>query len=121
GLRQRPIPRGPAGPLGRPDRRRRPRGEGRSKREPVAMIQRPGDASPIGESEAGDNEFGPPTNGLGLLANGSSRRWDVAVDESLDRDEWSFEIEGPQTYLVFQLQDLNVIPAALAFLRAGPR
>src|SRR3954468_5639347 len=85
------------------------------------MIQRPRDSLPTGESEARDEKFDPPAERLELLANGSSRRWDVAGDESLDRDEWSLEMEGPQTYLVFRLQDLSVIPAALAFLRSGPR
>lgn len=61
------------------------------------------------------------TEGLGLVANGSSGRWHVAVDESLDRNEWSLELDGPQTYLVLQLQDLKVIPNALRFLQAGPR
>src|SRR3954453_17563537 len=61
-----------------------------------------------------------PAEGLGLLAHGSSRRWDITVDQSLDRDEWSLEIDGPQTYLVFQLRDLRVIPEALRFLRSGP-
>ena len=66
------------------------------------------------------NKIDQTTDDLGLLANGSSRRWDIAVDASLDRDEWSLEIDGPQTYLVFQLQDLSVIPAALRFLESGP-
>ena len=62
-----------------------------------------------------------PTNGFGLLANGSSRLWDVAVDESLDRDnEWLAEIEGPTSYLVFQLRDLNVVAEACRFLSARP-
>jgi len=60
-----------------------------------------------------------PSEGLGLLANGSSRRWDVAVDEALDREEWSLEIDGPQTYLVFQIRDLEIIPEALRFLQSG--
>src|SRR6266852_8600945 len=49
-----------------------------------------------------------PTPEFGLLANGASGRWTVAVDESLDCDEWSLEIEGPQVYLVFQLDDLSL-------------
>src|SRR5438067_1519342 len=85
------------------------------------MIQRPSGAAPTDKGEAPDNKFVPPAEGLGLLANGSSRRWDVAVDEALDRNAWSLEIEGPQTYLVFQLQDLKVLPAALGFLQSGPR
>src|SRR5947209_18654994 len=65
------------------------------------------------------NKFDKPTEGLGLLANGSSRRWDIAVDESLNRDEWSLEIDGPRTYLVFQLQDLKVLRTALCFLQSA--
>jgi hypothetical protein len=61
-----------------------------------------------------------PAEGLGLLAHGSSQRWDIAVDQSLDRDEWSLEIDGPQAYLVFQLRDLEVIREALRFLKSGP-
>jgi hypothetical protein len=57
------------------------------------------------------------TERLGLLANGSSRRWDIAVDETGRRNEWLMEIEGPQTYLVFRLRELKVIAAALRFLQ----
>lgn len=58
---------------------------------------------------------------LGLLANGSSRRWSVAVDEALDDDgEWSLELDGRQAYLVFQLRDLRVIPRAVRFLQSAP-
>jgi hypothetical protein len=69
--------------------------------------------------EAMNDKVTQPAEGFGLLANGSSRRWDIAVDESLDREEWSLEIDGPQVYVVFQLKDLKVIPAALRFLQAG--
>src|SRR5262249_37920709 len=61
-----------------------------------------------------------PTERLGLLANGSSRRWDVAVDESLDGDGWTLELDGPQTYLVFPLRDLSVLSKMLRFLQEGP-
>jgi hypothetical protein len=55
---------------------------------------------------------------FGLLANGSSRLWDVAVDESLERErEWWLELDGPTVYLVFQLRDLAVIPEAIGFLQ----
>jgi hypothetical protein len=60
-----------------------------------------------------------PAQGWGLLANGSSGRWDIAVDEALDREEWTLEIDGPQTYLRFQPVDLNVVQAALRFLESG--
>jgi hypothetical protein len=58
---------------------------------------------------------------FGVLANGSSPRWDVAVDEALDRDGWWLEIEGPQTYFVFQLRDLEVVRKALRLLEEGLR
>ena len=61
-----------------------------------------------------------PGEELGLLASGTSSRWDVAVNGFLDRDEWLIEIEGPQTYLVFQLRELSAVHEALGFLRAGP-
>jgi hypothetical protein len=64
---------------------------------------------------------GDKKDGFGLLANGSSRCWDIAVDESVDGEEWSLEIDGPQIYLVFQLRDLKVLQEALHFLRAGIR
>jgi hypothetical protein len=59
-----------------------------------------------------------PMNGLGLLANGSSRRWDLAVEESLDGDQWFLELDGHQVYLVFQLHDLAVVGSMLRFLEA---
>ena len=62
----------------------------------------------------------PSSDDLGLLAYGSSGRWDIAVDEALHRDEWWMEIEGRQTYLTFQLDDLGGIPQVLRFLQAGP-
>jgi hypothetical protein len=67
-----------------------------------------------------NNKYESSIEEFGLLANGSSARRDIAVDEALDRDEWSMEIEGPRTYLVFQLQDQDVLPKALQFLQAGP-
>jgi len=54
----------------------------------------------------------------GLLANGSSRLWDVAVDESLEREgEWYLELDGATIYLVFQLRNLAVIPKVIALLQ----
>jgi hypothetical protein len=62
-----------------------------------------------------------PAERLGLMATGSSRCWNVSVDESLDGDGFSLEIEGPQTYLVFQLRELSIIARAVSFLRGGLR
>lgn len=55
----------------------------------------------------------------GLLANGSSGRWDIAVDESRDGREWSMELIGPNIYLVFALRDLTVVSEAVSYLRDG--
>jgi hypothetical protein len=66
-----------------------------------------------------NDDFVHPGGQWGLLANGSSGRWDIAVDEAWDREEWSLTIEGPRTHLAFQLQDLSVIPTALRFLQEG--
>jgi hypothetical protein len=63
---------------------------------------------------------GQPAGELGLAANGSSRKWYVAVDEAIDRDEWSLEIDGPQAYLVFQLRDPQVVSEAARFLQSRP-
>src|SRR4029077_15188688 len=55
----------------------------------------------------------------GLLANGSSGRWYIDIDESDAGDEWNMQIDGTTTYLRCPLADLSVIPNLLAFLRAG--
>jgi len=67
-----------------------------------------------------DARFQKSAGSYGLLANGTSPRWDVAIDESLDREgEWSAEIEGPNVYLVLRLRDLEVIAEAFRFLEAS--
>jgi hypothetical protein len=59
-----------------------------------------------------------PAEGLGLLAQGSSRCWEFSISEHLGGAKgWSAELEGPNVYLVFQLQDLAVVAAALKLLR----
>jgi hypothetical protein len=55
---------------------------------------------------------------FGLVATGTSGRWEVAIDEAIDRDEWYIEIEGPHTYLTFQLRDLQAVPDAWRFLHS---
>lgn len=57
---------------------------------------------------------------MGLLANGTSARWHIAINDCLARDEWWIEIESSEIYLTFQLGELNVVRAALAFLRCDP-
>jgi hypothetical protein len=55
-----------------------------------------------------------------LLANGSSGRWDVAVDESVDGSDLSMELENGPVYLFFKLQSLENVRQAFAYLRSGP-
>ena len=58
-------------------------------------------------------------DGFGLLANGSSRLWDVSIDESLTHEgQWLADLEGPSVYISFQLKDLNVVSEAITFLSA---
>jgi hypothetical protein len=58
---------------------------------------------------------------MGLLANGTSARWHIEINECFNRDEWEIEIEASHTYLAFQLDDLSTVRAMLDFLRTGPR
>src|SRR5262249_24469808 len=58
------------------------------------------------------------TEAFSPLASGSSGHWRVDIDESLDGNAWSMEIEGPQSYLVFQLRSLEVVEDAHRFLQS---
>jgi hypothetical protein len=55
---------------------------------------------------------------FGLMANGSCGLWNIEVDESLDGDAWTMSIDGPQIYVVFRLQDLEVPRKTLGFLNS---
>lgn len=56
-------------------------------------------------------------NGFGQLAYGSSRCWEVSIDESLVHEEkWTVQIEGPNAYLTFELHDIQVVSEVKAFL-----
>src|ERR1700682_3156853 len=61
---------------------------------------------------------------LGLMANGSSGRWEVAVDETTaGPDRWFVQIEGPSAYFPFEIPSPEVISKALDFLgrRSSPK
>jgi hypothetical protein len=58
-------------------------------------------------------------NEWGLLANGTSGSWSVDIDESHDGSELNMQIDGPQAYLGFALEDLQVIPMLHSYLQAG--
>lgn len=57
----------------------------------------------------------------GLLACGSSGHWQIDVDESLDGDELSMQLNGPNAYLMFTIPNLDVIRKLLAYLQATVR
>jgi hypothetical protein len=50
------------------------------------------------------------------LASGSSGRWHVAVDESLDGRTHFLELDGPTAYLCVRLRDLSVVEGLRQFL-----
>ncbi len=55
----------------------------------------------------------------GLLANGSSGRWSIDIDESDDGGAFNIQIDGPKAYLAFALRGLEVVPRLHAYLHAG--
>ena len=67
---------------------------------------------------------GQPDNddeGLGLAANGSSGRWEVAVDETTTGpDRWFVQIEGPSVYFSFEIPSPEMMSRALDFLGGRP-
>jgi len=55
---------------------------------------------------------------FGLTAIGCSDAWDLTIDESLNEEEgWEAELEGPNLYASFSLQNLDVIKNALEYLQ----
>ena len=63
---------------------------------------------------------GQPENNnaaLGLIGNGSSGRWEIAVDETTKGPErWFVQLEGPSIYFSFEIPSLEMIATALKFL-----
>src|SRR5713226_5409975 len=53
---------------------------------------------------------------LGLLANGSSGQWDVAVDETTSgADRWFFQIEGPSICFYFEIASPDIVEEMFRF------
>jgi hypothetical protein len=55
-----------------------------------------------------------------LLASGSHRNWDVAIDESSRPRRWFAEVRGPAFYLHFQIPNLEIVHDWLQFLGKCP-
>ena len=58
---------------------------------------------------------------VGLLANGSSGAWEIAIDEALSGAErWWAQIEGPSVSLRFEISSVEIIDEIARFLAAHP-
>jgi len=55
-----------------------------------------------------------------LIASGSHKGWDVAIDEAKPR-QWFAEVRGPSFYFHFQIPRLEVVHEWLRFINGGPR
>jgi len=58
---------------------------------------------------------------MGLLALGASSRWQIDIDEIINRDEYLMELNGPNLYFVFQLINLESVSRMAQYLREGVR
>src|SRR4051794_17308843 len=57
---------------------------------------------------------------FGLLANGSSGEWEVAIDEATSGVErWYAQIEGPAVSFYFEIPSVDIVGEMLRFLQRG--
>jgi hypothetical protein len=64
------------------------------------------------------------TGNFGLLANGSSGPWEIAIDETTSgADRWYAQIEGPSVSFYFEIPSVDVVGKMVRFLdpRQAPR
>ena len=60
--------------------------------------------------DRGDGSFG-------LLANGSSGQWEVAIDETTTgADRWFAQLEGPSVSFYFEIPSVDIVARMLQFL-----
>jgi hypothetical protein len=58
-----------------------------------------------------------PRQVTGLVANGSSGPWDIAVDETISgAARWFAQVEGPGVYVYFEIQSPKIIDAIIEFI-----
>lgn len=77
---------------------------------------------PIQRKQRGQHENN--SEHLGLMANGSSGEWQIAVDETTKGpDRWFVQLEGPSVYFSFEIHSPGTISQALDFLegRSSPK
>jgi hypothetical protein len=59
---------------------------------------------------------------LGLLANGASGPWEVAIDETTSGvDRWFVQIEGPTICFYFEIASPDMVEKMLQFLEYGQK
>lgn len=74
---------------------------------------------------AGSKNARPPQDHnnerFGLLANGSSGQWEVAIDETTTgADRWFAQLEGPSISFYFEITAVDIVDEMIAFLEAPP-
>jgi hypothetical protein len=58
---------------------------------------------------------------FGLLANGASGPWEIAIDEATaGPDRWFAQIEGPSIYFSFEIPSVDVVSQTIGFLGSSP-
>jgi hypothetical protein len=57
----------------------------------------------------------------GLLANGCSGPWEIAIDQTISGPtQWFMQLEGPSVYLAFEVPSLALVDHELEFLGGLP-
>jgi hypothetical protein len=58
---------------------------------------------------------------FGLLANGSSGQWEVAIDETTTgANRWFAQLEGPAMSFYFEIPSVDIVAQMLQFLESSP-
>jgi hypothetical protein len=61
------------------------------------------------------------TPDIGLLANGYSGPWEIAIDETTTGPvRWFAQIEGPSVAFYFEIPSIDIVTKMLAFLESQP-
>jgi hypothetical protein len=57
---------------------------------------------------------------VGLLANGSSGSWEVAIDETISgKDRWFAQLEGRTIYVYFEIPTPSIVGEVIRYLENG--
>ena len=73
----------------------------------------------VSQLHGNEEKIAGASQALALLANGSSGRWSVTLDESTKgAEEWFLQIEGPSLHLFCEVGDPHILDKLAAFLNA---